>query len=491
MRLSDEAWSVPASPVRCDSALMTPNRIRTLIVLITLLTTMTGVYSAWAEPIAGRDFEDESWSEGLVDLRSIDLVRTRLVNHGFAGRGLEVRIPEGGFRGFGPFDRLPLPEPTEAWYRYHIRLLSWNSASSGKLPGLSGIYSHTAKGCLPSQPGSPGWSARGLFGAAGTEGAPTGHVPIGLYLYHLNLPGSCGEGYYWPGAYLEPGRWHCVEGHVSLNSPGINNGLVEGWFDGTKRFSLNNIAFRRSNEDAVGIREMWLNVYFGGRYPTPNDLSLIIDEVVVSTDGQVGCLDPFTDDNDSLHVRALTELHAVGVLYGCGYRTVCPERQVTRGEVAALFARVMGLPPATRDYFDDDSGSLFEAAINKLAEAGITQGCAAGQFCADRYLTRAEFATMTVRALGLPASGSDAFTDDDGHWAESAINTFADARLTKGCGADRFCPNRALTREEAASFLVRMLDRLQPKRLGLASVNDPLDWPPPGDPPPVPPEEQE
>lgn len=468
---------------------MTTIRVSIVSVITMVFVVAGGVGQAAAEPVAVRDFEDETWADGLVDLRALDLSRTRLIPNGFAGNALEVTIPEGGFRGLGPFDRLPLPVPEEVWYRYHVRLLSWNSADSGKLPGLSGNYSSSAKGCIPSVPGEPGWSARGLFGAAGTLGAPPGQVPIGTYLYHLDQLTACGDSLYWDDAYLELGRWQCIEGHVKLNTPGANDGLVEGWLDGTHRFTRTGLAFRRADETSIAIREMWLNVYFGGSWPTPNPLSLTLDQVVVSTEGRVGCLDPFTDDNNSLHKKAFTELHARGLLYGCGYRLACPQRLMTRGEVAALFARVLRLPPATRDFFDDDNGHLFEGAINKLAAAGITVGCGAGRFCPDRNLTRAEFATMTVRALGLPASGGDAFDDDNGHWAESAINTFADARLTEGCGSLRFCPNRVLSREEAASFFLRVADRLQP--LAPLSVEPPPPWPPPGDPPPIPPEERE
>jgi hypothetical protein len=464
-------------------------RLRIVISLIIAFVFAQGVYPAAADPVAVRDFEDEDWADGLVDMRATDLTRTEPVPNGFAGNALQVTIPEGAFRGFGPFDRLPIPVPDEAWYRYHVRLLSWNSADSGKLPGLSGSYSSSAKGCIPSTPDEPGWSARGLFGAAGSNGAPPGQVPIGTYLYHLDQATACGDSLYWGGAYLRPGRWQCVEGHVKLNTPGANDGLVDGWLDGTKRFTKTGIAFRRAEEPSIGIREMWLNVYFGGSWPTPNSLGLTIDQIVVSTEGKVGCLDPFTDDNQSLHRDSITELHARGLLYGCGFRLACPYRDLTRGEVAALIARVLALPPSTRDFFTDDNGHVFEDVINKLAAAGITVGCAPGEFCPDRNLTRAEFATMTVRALGLPHSGGDAFTDDNGHWAETNINFFADAGLTKGCGGGRFCPNRTLTREEAASFFVRIDDLIQP--LAPASVEPPPDWPPPGDPPPIPPDERD
>ncbi len=460
-----------------------------IAVLLSLVIASLGVaLDASARTIASREFEDETWTEGWVDFRSTDDVRAGLTGSGFAGNGLQVRIPSGTFRGFGPFDRFAAPV-NEAWYRYHIRLLSWSSADEGKLPGLSGLYSPSGRGCIPPTPSQPGWSARGMFGVAGSNGAPPGNVPIGTYLYHADQPADCGEELFWPGASLQPGRWQCIEGHVKLNTPGSNNGVFEGWLDGKLRFNRTGLAYRRAGETQVGIKDMWHNIYFGGSWPTPNTLSLIVDQVVVSDSGRVGCLDPFTDDNGSLHVKALTELHARGVLVGCGYRIVCPQRQITRGEIAAMFSRVLGLPPASRDYFGDDRGHIFENANNKLGEARISVGCATRAYCPDRNLTRAEFATMAVRALSLPASGGNAFSDDNGHWGESAINTFADVGLTVGCGSGRFCPNRVLTREEAATFFLRVIERLQP--IGLASVEPPPDWPPPGDPPPIPPEEQD
>ncbi len=458
-------------------------------VLLSLVAASLGVVSqAQAQTIAERQFEDETWTEGWVDFRASDSVRAGLTGSGFAGKGLQVRIPTGTFRGFGPFDRFS-SEVNEAWYRYHIRLLSWNSADEGKLPGLSGLYSSSARGCIPPTASRPGWSARGMFGVAGSEGAPPGNVPIGVYLYHFDQPADCGEELFWPGASLEPGRWQCIEGHVKLNSPGANNGMFEGWLDGKLRFSRTGLAYRGPGQSQVRIKDMWHNVYFGGSWPTPNNLSLVLDQVVVSTTGRVGCLDPFTDDNSSLHQKALTELHARGVLVGCDYRLVCPKRRITRGEIAAMFSRVLKLPAASKDYFRDDQGHIFENANNKLAEAGVTVGCRTGAYCPDRNLTRAEFATMAVRALGIPASGGDAFSDDNGHWAESAINTFADVGLTVGCGTGRFCPERVLTREEAATFFLRAIERLEP--IGLASVDPPPEWPPPGDPPPIPLEEQD
>ena len=459
-----------------------------LLVMIVVALALSLALPAAGRIVVENGFEDDTWTEGMVDVRSLDLSRTAITNGGFAGNGLRVVIPEGGFRGLGPLNRLE-PAPKQAWYRYHIRLLSWNAAFVGKLPGLAGLYSSSGRGCIPPTESRPGWSARGLFGSPGTEGVAGGRVPIGTYLYHADQPGDCGDHLWWPGTALEQGRWHCVEGHVKLNDPWASNGSFQGWLDGKPRFNKQGIAYRSPGEANIGVRHMWHNVYFGGDWPSPNRLSLVVDQVAVSTDRRIGCMDPFKDDNTSIFRPALTELHARGKLYGCGYRLACPDRTITRGEAAAFFNRVLGLPATSLDFFRDDNADIFEDGINRLAAAGIVKGCGPRSFCPDRHLTRAEFAAMAVRALHLPRDVPNAFSDDNRHWAESGIDAFSAAGITKGCATDSFCPNRRLTRGEAAAFFVRVDNLLKP--LGQASAPTPPQYPPPGDPPPIPPEEQD
>jgi hypothetical protein len=115
----------------------------------------------------------------------------------------------------------------------------------------------------------------------------------------------------------------------------------------------------------------------------------------------------------------------------------------------------MNLPAATADYFDDDDGLTHEAAINSIAEAGITGGCAPRRFCRDAPVSRAQMAAFLVRALDVPPATKDWFSDDDGSTLEASINAMAEAGLTAGCGDGAFCPNRAVTREQMAAFLVR------------------------------------
>ena len=121
-------------------------------------------------------------------------------------------------------------------------------------------------------------------------------------------------------------------------------------------------------------------------------------------------------------------------------------------------------PLATFDWFRDDNGHLFEKDINSIATTGITRGCNPpdnDRYCPDRTLTRAEAAAFVARALGLPKATTDWFTDDNGLTLEPEINRLAEAGVTRGCNPpanDQYCPGRTLTRAEAAAFLARALN---------------------------------
>lgn len=140
----------------------------------------------------------------------------------------------------------------------------------------------------------------------------------------------------------------------------------------------------------------------------------------------------------------------------------CPDDQVTRGQMAAFIKRFLDLPPASKDYFNDDTGSTFEADINRLAEAGITKGCnppANTRFCPDDNVNRGEMAAFLVRALELTADTHEGFADvPPGNTFVADIGKLATAGITKGCNPpanDRYCPHSDVTRGQMAAFLHR------------------------------------
>ena len=125
-----------------------------------------------------------------------------------------------------------------------------------------------------------------------------------------------------------------------------------------------------------------------------------------------------------------------------------PLNAITRGELARLMADALDLPPTSNDFYDDDNGSQYEGDINRLAEAGVTIGCTDTEFCPDAFASRAELASFVARALSLPEATQDYFTDDDGSPHEPDINRLAEAGITDGCAPTRYCPDDTVTRVE-------------------------------------------
>ena len=168
----------------------------------------------------------------------------------------------------------------------------------------------------------------------------------------------------------------------------------------------------------------------------------------------------FFDDDGTGFEDPIERVAAAGVTVGCNppfADAYCPDRVVTRAEMATFLVRGFGFPLVTGSPFADDDGSFHEQDIGALAAAGITLGCGPGVFCPHAAVTRGEMAAFLVRAAGLPTSAANPFSDDDGHPFEADIASLAAAGVTVGCGSGLYCPDAPVTRAEMAVFLTRGL----------------------------------
>lgn len=106
--------------------------------------------------------------------------------------------------------------------------------------------------------------------------------------------------------------------------------------------------------------------------------------------------------------------------------------------------------------FSDISADMDADAINELSSRGIINGRGDGYFVPSGEMTRAEFSTVVVRALGLEAAGCDAFSDVNfGEWFYEFVGTAYSRGIVNGVGDGLFKPNNTLTREEAAVMVSR------------------------------------
>ena len=123
----------------------------------------------------------------------------------------------------------------------------------------------------------------------------------------------------------------------------------------------------------------------------------------------------------------------------------------------------------TAPVFSDVSASYWGYdAIRSLSSRGIVSGYPDGTFKPDASITRAEFATMLVKASGLNTSGTTGtFTDvTAGAWYYGSVNAAASAGLVSGMGDNLFAPNALVTREQMAVMVAKALGNKAPATNG-------------------------
>jgi hypothetical protein len=182
-----------------------------------------------------------------------------------------------------------------------------------------------------------------------------------------------------------------------------------------------------------------------------------VAEVFMTSNRTSAFTPPFVDDDGSPYEPSIIKIADAGITSGCSTDLYCPYALVSRAEMATFLVRAFGLPASSTNAFSDDGGSIHHASINALAAAGVTNGCQPGRYCPTSTVTRGELATFVMRALGLQPVSRDYFNDDNGSVHEPAINAVAAAGISTGCSSGKFCPTQSVTREQMAGFLANAL----------------------------------
>lgn len=110
--------------------------------------------------------------------------------------------------------------------------------------------------------------------------------------------------------------------------------------------------------------------------------------------------------------------------------------------------------------FKDCEKHWAEEEINDMGSRMVINGVGRDIFEPDSDITRAEFAAIIVRALGLkPGSGTTPFTDvKSSDWYNGFIKTAYEYEIIFGYSSDRFGPMDKITREQAITMASRAMN---------------------------------
>ncbi|MMZ60782.1 Endo-1,4-beta-xylanase A precursor [compost metagenome] len=109
--------------------------------------------------------------------------------------------------------------------------------------------------------------------------------------------------------------------------------------------------------------------------------------------------------------------------------------------------------------FADVANHWSKTEVNDMGSRMIVSGVSNNTFEPDRSITRAEFAAVVVRALGLkPGEGSNSFSDvSDSDWYADVVKTASSYSLIGGYEDGTFRPQERITRQEAMALIARAM----------------------------------
>ena len=132
--------------------------------------------------------------------------------------------------------------------------------------------------------------------------------------------------------------------------------------------------------------------------------------------------------------------------------------------IAVLLACMMIIPNAfAADYNDIEKDSDYGSAVSVLSSLDILNGYSDGSFKPNATITRAEFAAVVVRALGMGDAaegfkGATQFNDVPAdYWASGYINIASSNGIINGYGDGNFGPDDLVLYEDAIKMVVAAL----------------------------------
>ena len=124
-------------------------------------------------------------------------------------------------------------------------------------------------------------------------------------------------------------------------------------------------------------------------------------------------------------------------------------------QIVTIFCRQADCP--SKGFTDLKQDTWYHDSVDYVLSFGFMKGTSATTFDPNGDTTRAAMATVLYRMAGSPqVTGSNPFTDvKEGTWYTEAVNWAYENGIVKGVTEELFAPNRAITRQEAATMIYR------------------------------------
>ena len=157
------------------------------------------------------------------------------------------------------------------------------------------------------------------------------------------------------------------------------------------------------------------------------------------------------------YIKLLIEKQAIS---GYPDGTFRPDANITRAEFATILVKALNLQTRTGKVFADTLNHWAKDIISTAQAHGIINGYDAQTFGPDDYITREQMAVMIARAAGLyNAAAGKYFADSSefSEWAVNAIAAISEKGIINGYPDGTFRPKNLATRAEAVTVITKIL----------------------------------
>ena len=186
----------------------------------------------------------------------------------------------------------------------------------------------------------------------------------------------------------------------------------------------------------------------------------LIVAIVIGSASIAGASTLLSDIEGHWAQSTIEDMVGKGIIGGYPDGTFKPDNNITRAEFASLLVRAFALEPGPGKVFDDTADHWARDAIGTASYHGLVSGYSDTLFGPDDPVTREQMAVMIVKATKVePAESGKAFTDSAqiAAWAEEAVAKASAAELIAGYPDGTFRPKANATRAEAAVILARSM----------------------------------
>ena len=193
-------------------------------------------------------------------------------------------------------------------------------------------------------------------------------------------------------------------------------------------------------------------------------LAVLTTLILPSPSATAQPVNTFIDDDNSRFEPFIETAKESGLVAGCNPPAndrVCPHQRLTRGNMAIMLARALGAISNSADHFNDDDGHPAEGAINGLTDSGVLMGCEKAKVCPNRLITRGEMAAMIARAFPTKGKANpDNYSDVGASAFREPLSLLAAQGGLMACDQPtnrKLCPDSPVHKDEAIFAVVSVM----------------------------------